>query len=68
MGRIIKLTYDMIKRKKKRDGEYMTEKCDACNGNRLKPSSQSVLLQIKYSDILNIPIEDAHAFFKMIKF
>jgi excinuclease ABC subunit A len=46
--------------------EYMTEKrCDSCNGNRLKPSSQSVYVANKtISDILNIPIEDAHAFFQ----
>ena len=44
----------------------MTEKkCDSCNGNRLKPSSQSVFVANKtISDILNIPIEDAHAFFQ----
>ena len=47
----------------------MTEKkCDSCNGNRLKPSSQSVFVANKtISDILNIPIEEAHAFFKMIQ-
>ena len=46
--------------------EYMTEKkCDSCNGNRLKPSSQSVFVANKtIPDILNVPIEDAHAFFQ----
>lgn len=62
---IVKLAYDMIKEEKEMS-EYMTEKkCDSCNGNRLKPSSQSVYVANKtISDILNIPIEDAHAFFQ----
>ncbi|MFA6741958.1 MAG: excinuclease ABC subunit UvrA [Arcobacteraceae bacterium] len=62
---IVKLAYDMIKEEKEMS-EYMTEKkCDSCNGNRLKPSSQSVFVAGKtISDILNIPIEDAHAFFQ----
>lgn len=62
---VVKLAYDMIKDEKEMS-EYMTEKkCDSCNGNRLKPSSQSVLVAGKtISDILNIPIEDAHAFFQ----
>lgn len=62
---IVKLAYDMIKEEKEMS-EYMTEKkCDSCNGNRLKPSSQSVFVAKKtISDILNIPIEDAHAFFQ----
>ena len=62
---IVKLAYDMIKEEKEMS-EYMTEKkCDSCNGNRLKPSSQSVFVANRtISDILNIPIEDAHAFFQ----
>ena len=62
---IIKLAYDMIKDEKEM-ADYMTEKkCDSCNGNRLKPSSQSVFVANKtISDLLNIPIEDAHAFFQ----
>ncbi|MDN5095649.1 excinuclease ABC subunit UvrA [Aliarcobacter butzleri] len=62
---IIKLAYDMIKDEKEMS-EYMTEKrCDTCNGNRLKPSSLSVFVANRtISDILNIPIEDAHAFFQ----
>lgn len=62
---VVKLAYDMIKEEKEMS-EYMTEKkCDSCNGNRLKPSSQSVFVAGKtISDILNIPIEDAHAFFQ----
>lgn len=62
---IVKLAYDMIKEEKEMS-EYMTEKkCDACNGNRLKPSSQSVFVANRnIPDILNIPIEDAHAFFQ----
>lgn len=62
---VVKLAYDMIKEEKEM-AEYMTEKkCDACNGNRLKPSSQSVFVANRaIPDILNIPIEDAHAFFQ----
>jgi len=62
---VVKIAYDMIKDEKEMS-EYMTEKvCDDCNGNRLKPSSQSVFLAQKtIGDILNIPIEDAHAFFQ----
>ncbi len=62
---IVKLAYDMIKDEKEM-GEYMTEKvCDSCNGNRLKPSSLSVFVANKtLPDILNIPIEEAHAFFQ----
>ncbi|WP_323592121.1 excinuclease ABC subunit UvrA [Aliarcobacter butzleri] len=62
---IIKLAYDMIKDEKEMS-EYMTEKrCDTCNGNRLKPSSLSVFVANRtIPDILNIPIEDAHAFFQ----
>ena len=62
---IIKLAYDMIKDEKEM-ADYMTEKkCDACNGNRLKPSSQSVFVAKKtISDLLNVPIEEAHAFFQ----
>ncbi|MGE3592518.1 MAG: excinuclease ABC subunit UvrA, partial [Arcobacter sp.] len=55
----------MIKDEKEMS-EYMTDKkCDACNGNRLKPSSQSVFVANRtIPDILNIPIEDAHTFFQ----
>lgn len=62
---IIKLAYDMIKDEKEMS-EYMTEKrCDTCNGNRLKASSLSVFVANRtIPDILNIPIEDAHAFFQ----
>ena len=62
---IIKLAYDMIKDEKEM-ADYMTEKkCDSCNGNRLKPSSQSVFVAKKtISDLLNVPIEEAHAFFQ----
>ena len=62
---IVKLAYDMINYEKEMI-EYMTEKkCDACNGNRLKPSSQSVFVANRtIPDILNIPIEDAHTFFQ----
>ncbi|KAB7886894.1 excinuclease ABC subunit UvrA [Poseidonibacter ostreae] len=62
---VVKIAYDMIKDEKEM-AEYMTEKaCDDCNGNRLKPSSQSVYVAGKtIGDILNVPIEDSHKFFQ----
>ena len=66
---IVKLAYDMIKDEKDM-AEFMTEKtCDSCNGNRLKPSSQSVFVAGKtIGEVINKPIEDAHKpFFKMRK-
>ena len=62
---VVKLAYSMVKDEKEM-AEYMTEKvCDSCNGNRLKPSSQSVFVANKsISDVINVPIEDAHAFFQ----
>jgi len=62
---VVKIAYDMIKDEKEM-AEYMTEKaCSDCNGNRLKPSSQSVFVANKtIGDILNVPIEDAHSFFQ----
>ncbi|AXK48765.1 excinuclease ABC subunit A [Aliarcobacter trophiarum LMG 25534] len=62
---IVKLAYDMIKDEKEM-AEFMTEKkCDACAGNRLKPSSQTVYVAKKtIPEILNIPIEEAHSFFQ----
>ena len=62
---IVKIAYDMIKDEKEM-AEYMTEKvCSDCGGNRLKPSSQSVFVAQKtISEIINKPIEDAHAFFQ----
>ncbi len=62
---IVKIAYDMIKDEKEMS-EFMTEKsCSDCNGNRLKPSSQSVFVAQKtISEIINKPIEDAHNFFQ----
>jgi len=62
---VVKIAYDMVKDEKEM-AEYMTEKaCSDCNGNRLKPSSQSVYVAGKtIGDILNIPIEDSHKFFQ----
>jgi len=62
---IVKIAYDMIKDEKEM-AEYMTEKtCSDCGGNRLKPSSQNVFVAQKtISEIINKPIEDAHAFFQ----
>lgn len=62
---VVKLAYDMIKDEKELS-EFMTEKkCDSCNGNRLKPASQTVYVAKKtIPEILNIPIEEAHGFFQ----
>ena len=62
---VVKLAYDMIKDEKEM-AEFMTEKkCDSCNGNRLKPASQTVYVAKKtIPEILNIPIEEAHRFFQ----
>ncbi|MGJ0455339.1 excinuclease ABC subunit UvrA [Aliarcobacter cryaerophilus] len=62
---VVKLAYDMIKDEKEM-AEFMTEKkCDSCNGNRLKPASQTVYVAKKtIPEILNIPIEEAHDFFQ----
>lgn len=62
---IVTIAYNMVKDEKDM-ADYMTEKtCDSCNGNRLKPSSQSVYVANKtISDIINLPIEDAHTFFQ----
>ena len=62
---VVKIAYDMVKDEKEM-AEYMTEKsCDDCNGNRLKPSSQSVYVAGKtIGDILNVPIENSHNFFQ----
>ena len=62
---VVKLAYDMIKDEKEM-AEFMTEKkCDSCNGNRLKPASQTVYVAKKtIPEILNIPIGEAHSFFQ----
>ncbi len=62
---IVRIAYDMIKDEKEM-AEYMTEKtCDDCGGNRLRPSSQAVLVAGKViSDITTLPIEDSHKFFQ----
>ena len=61
---VVKIAYDMIKDEKDM-AEFMTEKvCSDCNGNRLKPSSQAVKVASKtIGDIINLPIEESHAFF-----
>ncbi|XPV69909.1 MAG: excinuclease ABC subunit UvrA [Halarcobacter sp.] len=61
---IVKIAYDMIKDEKEM-AEFMTEKvCSDCNGNRLKPSSQSVYVANEtISDVINKPIEEAYKFF-----
>ena len=44
---------------------WQKKKCDSCNGNRLKPASQTVYVAKKtIPEILNIPIEEAHSFFQ----
>ncbi|HIP56193.1 MAG TPA: excinuclease ABC subunit A, partial [Arcobacter sp.] len=62
---IVKIAYGMIKDEKDTT-EYMTEKvCDSCDGHRLKKSSQAVIVaNSKIAEILDLPIEQTHAFFQ----
>jgi excinuclease ABC subunit A len=62
---IVKIAYDMVKDEKDRE-EYMTEKvCDSCGGHRLKPASSAVRVSDKVmANVLDMPIEDSHAFFQ----
>ncbi|MGB5866420.1 MAG: excinuclease ABC subunit UvrA [Arcobacteraceae bacterium] len=62
---VIKLAYDMVKDEKEMDA-YMTEKvCDVCNGHRLKAPSLAVqVAQSGIANILDMPIEQSHAFFQ----
>jgi len=62
---IVKIAYDMIKDEKNL-GEYMTEKvCSDCKGHRLKASSLAVkVANHSIADIIDMPIEDSHAFFQ----
>lgn len=61
---VIKIAYDMIKEEKE-VSEFMTEKkCSDCNGHRLKKSSLAVKVASKtIGELLDMPIEDSHAFF-----
>ncbi len=61
---VIKIAYDMFKDEKEL-GEYMSEKvCDKCGGHRLRPESLAVRVAGKgIGEILDMPIEDAYAFF-----
>ncbi|BCD61920.1 excinuclease ABC subunit A [Nitratiruptor sp. YY08-26] len=61
---VVKIAYDMFKDEKEL-GEYMSEKvCDKCGGHRLKPQSLAVKVAGKgIGEILDMPIEDAYAFF-----
>ena len=62
---IVKIAYDMIKDEKEM-ADYMTEKiCDVCDGHRLRASSLAVKVASKnIASILDMPIEDTHAFFQ----
>jgi len=62
---VVKLAYDMIKDEKDMEG-YMTEKvCDTCGGHRLKAPSLAVkVANSGIANILDMPIEQSHAFFQ----
>ncbi len=62
---VIKIAYDMIKEEKE-VSEFMTEKkCSDCDGFRLKKSSLAVKVANKtIGELLQMPIEDSHAFFQ----
>ncbi len=61
---VVKIAYDMLKDEKEL-GEYMSEKvCDKCGGHRLRAQSLAVKVAGKgIGEILDIPIEEAYAFF-----
>ncbi len=61
---VVKIAYDMFKEEKELS-EYMSEKvCDLCGGHRLRQESLAVRVGGKgIADILDMPIEDAYAFF-----
>jgi excinuclease ABC subunit A len=61
---IVKIAYSMIKDEKDSEA-FMTEKvCDQCNGHRLKPSSQAVIVaNKKIAQILEMPIEQSFEFY-----
>ncbi|MEA3288990.1 MAG: excinuclease ABC subunit UvrA [Campylobacterota bacterium] len=62
---IIKIAYDMVKDEKDMES-YMTEKvCDNCDGHRLKAPSLAVkVANTGIANILDMPIEQSHAFFQ----
>ena len=62
---VVKIAYDMIKDEKEL-AEYMSEKvCDKCGGHRLKEDSLAVqAAQEGIAKMLDLPIEDSHAFFE----
>jgi excinuclease ABC subunit A len=62
---IIKIAYDMVKDEKDMES-FMTEKvCDNCGGHRLKAPSLAVrVADTGIANILDMPIEQSHAFFQ----
>jgi excinuclease ABC subunit A len=62
---VIKIAYDMVKDEKDMES-FMTEKvCDVCGGHRLKAPSLSVkVAKSGIANILDMPIEQSHAFFQ----
>ncbi len=61
---VVKIAYDMFKDEKELS-EYMSEKvCDKCGGHRLKPQSLAVKVAgVTIADVLDMPIDEAYAFF-----
>lgn len=61
---VVKIAYGMIKDEKDSEA-FMTEKvCDQCNGHRLKPASQAVIVaNKKIAEILEMPIEKSYEFY-----
>ena len=62
---IVKIAYDMVKDEKDMES-FMTEKvCDSCGGHRLKAPSLAVnVANTGIANILDMPIEQSHAFFQ----
>ncbi|MEA3315530.1 MAG: excinuclease ABC subunit UvrA, partial [Campylobacterota bacterium] len=62
---VISIANDMLKDEKDMKNYMREQTCDICNGDRLKLSSLAVkVANTNISNILNIPIEEAHKFFQ----
>jgi len=61
---VVKIAYSMIKDEKDSEAFMTEKKCDQCNGHRLKPQSQAVLVaNKKIAQILEMPIEQSYEFY-----
>ena len=62
---VVKIAYDMFKDEKDLNAFMIEKQCDSCDGHRLSPQSLAVRVANKnIADIIDMPIEDSHAFFQ----